>query len=526
MAFDRPEPTFRDEVVADYKGNRPDTPDLLVPQFALVREVLGALAVECVEKVGFEADDILATLATQARRRRKRRRGGDRRSRRVPAGGGPPCEGHVHPEGDLGHRRVRRGGDLGALRGPGALYPLLAALRGDVSDNLPGVPGVGEKTAAKLITTYGDLDGIFEHAAELSPKLRQNLLDHEAQVRANAAVIPLVRDVPLQVGVDDLGVGRWDAEKVKGVFAELELRSLWQRLAPIVGGGEEKLPRSSTAPPGLEVDLTGVEVVSPGGSKAASDALRRVAGQGVAVALYPSWVGDPGRSKLTGLAVAAVPDPASAKDGASPELSALWLDEEAVADEAVLRALGALVGQGGAGVMAHGAKELMRSLLPLGADVTGLDMDTAVAAYLLDPSSGRYKLEEVLDARLGLALGVGEPAPAGQLDLGTTENGENSAGCAQGAMAVGLLVGPLREALRSTGLERLYDEVERPLVRVLARMEVTGIRVDVAELKRIAKELVSECDSLEAQIQELAGHELQRQLDPAAADRALRASSG
>ena len=263
---------------------------------------------------------------------------------------------------------------------PARSYPLLAALRGDVSDNLPGVPGVGEKTAAKLITTYGDLDGIFEHAAELSPKLRQSLLDHEAQVRANAAVIPLVRDVPLQVGVDDLGLGRWDAEKVKGVFAELELRSLWQRLAPIVGGGEEKLPRSSTAPPGLEVDLTGVEVVSPGGSKAASDALRRVAGQGVAVALYPSWVGDPGRSKLTGLAVAAVPDPASAKDGASPELSALWLDEEAVADEAVLRALGALVGQGGAGVMAHGAKELMRSLLPLGADVTGLDMDTAVAA--------------------------------------------------------------------------------------------------------------------------------------------------
>jgi DNA polymerase-1 len=505
VAFDRPEPTFRDEVVADYKGNRPDTPDLLVPQFALVREVLGALAVECVEKVGFEADDILATLATQAR---------DVGSDVVVVTGDRDAfqlveDPHVrvmYTRKGISDTVVYDEAGISERYGvPARSYPLLAALRGDVSDNLPGVPGVGEKTAAKLITTYGDLDGIFEHAAELSPKLRQSLLDHEAQVRANAAVIPLVRDVPLQVGVDDLGVGRWDAEKVKGVFAELELRSLWQRLAPIVGGGEEKLPRSSTAPPGLEVDLTGVEVVSPGGSKAASDALRRVAGQGVAVALYPSWVGDPGRSKLTGLAVAAVPDPASAKDGASPELSALWLDEEAVADEAVLRALGALVGQGGAGVMAHGAKELMRSLLPLGADVTGLDMDTAVAAYLLDPSSGRYKLEEVLDARLGLALGVGEPAPAGQLDLGTTENGENSAGCAQGAMAVGLLVGPLREALRSTGLERLYDEVERPLVRVLARMEVTGIRVDAAELKRIAKELVSECDSLEAQIQELAG---------------------
>jgi DNA polymerase-1 len=502
VAFDRPEPTFRDDVVPDYKGNRPDTPDLLVPQFALVREVLAALAVQCVEKAGYEADDILATLATQARDA----------GRDVVVVTGDRDAFQLVEDPHVKVMYTRRGisdtvlydeaGISERYGVPARLYPLLAALRGDTSDNLPGVPGVGDKTAARLIGDYGDLDGVFAHTAELSPKLRESLLDHEAQVRANAAVTPLVRDVPLEVAVDDLGVGKWNAEKVKGVFAELELRSLWQRLAPIVGGGEEPLPRSSGAPPGLEVDLTAVEIVAPRGSAAASEAVGRLSEQEAAVALFPSWIGDPGRSRLTGLALARVPGPASGQD---TSLSALWLGEEVVAEEAVLGALRALTGPGGARVVAHGAKELMRSLFPLGVDVADLDMDTAVAAYLLDPSSGRYKLEDVLEARLGLTLGSGGPVPAGQLDLGTAEGGEQSAGAARGAVAVGLLVGPLREALGASGLERLYDEVERPLVRVLARMEVTGIRVDTAELRRIMKELVSECNSLEARIQELAG---------------------
>ncbi len=118
---------------------------------------------------------------------------------------------------------------------PPRLYPTLAALRGDTSDNLPGVPGVGEKTAAKLVSTYGDLDAIFSHVAEQTPKLRQNLADHEDQVRRNAEVIPLVRDVPLDISLDDLALGSWDAAEVKRVFGELELRSAWTAPRPDPG---------------------------------------------------------------------------------------------------------------------------------------------------------------------------------------------------------------------------------------------------------------------------------------------------
>ena len=516
VAFDRPEPTFRDEVVADYKGGRPDTPDLLIPQFALVRDVLEALAIVCVEKVGYEADDILATLATQARDA----------GRDVVVVTGDRDAFQLVEDPHVKVMYTRRGisdtvmydeeGITERYGVPPRSYPLLAALRGDTSDNLPGVPGVGDKTAAKLVSTYGALEQIFEHASDLTPKLRQSLIDSEALVRANAAVTPLVRDVPLEVGIDDLELGKWDAAEVKHIFGELELRSVWQRLAPIIGdGADEALPRSSTAPAALDFDLAAVDAVVPSNPVAAVESFRGLAERAALVALFPSWIGDPGRSRLVGLALAEVSTPATgAPDGSTPEAgstpetppkSALWLDEQTVGDEAVIESLRQLFGPGGVRVVAHGAKELMRSMLPLGVDITGLEMDTAVAAYLLDPSSSRYKLEEVLEARLGLTLGPSALAPSGQLDLGDTGLEESSKGAAQGAVAVGVLVGPLCDALATAGLERLHDEVERPLVRVLARMEVKGVRVDATELKRIMKGLVEECGALEVQIQQLAG---------------------
>jgi DNA polymerase-1 len=153
----------------------------------------------------------------------------------------------------------------------------------------------------------------------------------------------------------------------------------------------------------------------------------------------------------------------------------------------------------------------MRVLLPVGIDLVGLTMDSAVAAYLLDPSSGRYRLEDVVDAQLGIALDAGvEATAAGQLDLdgGTGQDGagDDSAGqAARQAVALGAVMAPLREALEKAGLSRLHDEVERPLVRVLARMEVVGIGVDSAELRRISDGFVAECGRLEAEIHKQAG---------------------
>jgi DNA polymerase-1 len=506
VAFDRPEPTFRDEIVEEYKGNRPDTPDLLVPQFALVREVLGALGIVMVEKAGFEADDILATLATRARDA----------GRDVVVVSGDRDTFQLVEDPHIKVMYTRRGlsdtvvYDEAGIRerhgvSPSA-YPALAALRGDTSDNLPGVPGVGEKTAAKLVSTYGDLDGIFGHVAEQTPKLRQNLTEHEAQVRRNAEVIPLVRDMELEVSLEDLALGKWDAAEVKRVFGELELRSAWQRIAPLLGGdAEEALPRAVGSPAEPTVDFGSIVARIAADAGAAADELTALAGAGAPVALAPVWAGDAGRSPLVGMAVVAAPaESPAAGDGAQP----LWLGEGLLADHGVLGALATLVGPGGAPLVAHGSKELMRTLLPIGIDITGLALDTAVAAYLLDPSSGRYRLEDVVEVQLGIALDAEvEAEAAGQLALEGGADVEVSTLAARNAVALGLLLAPMRAALVRAGLERLHDEVERPLVRVLARMEVAGVRVDTKELRRIADGLIAECARLEAVIHELAGEE-------------------
>ncbi|HLM96289.1 MAG TPA: 5'-3' exonuclease H3TH domain-containing protein, partial [Acidimicrobiales bacterium] len=454
VAFDRPEPTFRDEIVEEYKGNRPDTPDLLVPQFALVRAVLGALGIVMVEKPGYEADDILATLATQGRDA----------GRNVVVVSGDRDTFQLVEDPLIKVMYTRRGlsdtvvyDEAGIMERHGVspkAYPVLAALRGDTSDNLPGVPGVGEKTAAKLVSTYGDLDGIFSHVGEQTPKLRQSLSDHEDQVRRNAEVIPLVRDVALDVTLDDLALGKWDAAEVKRVFGELELRSAWQRVAPLLGGdAEESLPRAVGAPAEPTVDFASIRASVPAAADEARQALEAAARAKAPVAIAAVWSGDAGRSPVVGMAVAAAPtdvtpDEAAAKAADEAVAPPLWLDERLLADPGVQGAIGALVGPGGAPVVAHGCKELMRSLLPSGIDITGLALDTAVAAYLLDPSSGRYRLEDVVEVQLGVALDAEVAAEAaGQLALEGGAEVELSTLAARNAVALGLLFGPMRAAL-------------------------------------------------------------------------------
>ncbi len=506
VAFDRPEPTFRDDVVEDYKGNRPETPDLLIPQFALVRDVLAALGLRTLEVPGYEADDILATLATQAR--------DDGRDVVVVTGDRDAFQLVEDPHITVMYTRkglsdtvvYNEAGILERYGVPSSSYAVLAALRGDPSDNLAGVPGVGEKTAAKLVSSYGALDEIFAHLDELTPKLRQNMAENEDRVRRNAKVIPLVRDVPLELGLDDLALGAWDTAEVKRVFGQLEMPTLWQRLAPLMGDDDTPLPRSSVGATGPVFDVARVVTHIATTASEVVAALEAL-GDAALVALAPAWTGDPGRSALAGLAVAGTAaDATDAAEEGPAGGAAVWIGRDLVTDGAVLAALGALLGPGGRPVVAHGVKELIRVLLPHGIDIVALAMDSAVAAYLLDPSSGRYRLEDVVDAHLGVALDPGVQATAaGQLDLDgdTTEDGAVQAG--RQAVALAAVVAPLRQALDSTGLARLHDEVERPLVRVLARMEVAGIGVDRAELRRITDEFVAECARLEAEIHKQAG---------------------
>jgi DNA polymerase-1 len=559
VAFDLPGGTFRDEVVSDYKAGRSQTPADLLPQFEMIRSLLGKLAIPVIEAEGFEADDVLATLATEAR---------DRGHDVLLVTGDRDAYQLVEDP----HIRVlynRRGvsdyalyDEAGIEERTGVrpeLYPILAALRGDPSDNLPGVPGVGEKTAAKLVNEYGNLDTLYAHLDALSPKLRENLAAHEGRVRLNAEVIPLVRDVPLDTHVDQLTLGGWIEDDARDAFAELELRTIWNRMVDLIRGGAFGQPGGDgprivigesgaaadggaggpSAAPGSGTSaawLDALQVNAPDTAVAAVAAIEQLVTEARAAtgsaALHAVWSGDPGRSPLVALTLTAEPaepaEPAegepAARDGAAQPSGqvALYLGDDVggnslAAERSVLEALAVALGPGGVGVIAHNAKEIMRSLLPLGVDVTGLVMDTAVAAYLLDPSVDHYRLRDLSVAHLGTEVDDGEQGK-GQgtfsLELEGEDEGEGAGGAAVAphvlaaarlAATVSRLRAPLQAALVAEEEDQLYNDIERPLVRVLARMEVTGIPVDREVLREIATELAEECQTLEARIHELAG---------------------
>ncbi len=531
VAFDLPGDTFRDEIIPDYKAGRSETPPDLPPQFDMIRAVLGSLAIPVVGAEGFEADDVLATLATEAR---------DRHHPVIIVTGDRDSYQLVEDP----YVRVlynRRGVSDYALYDEAGIeertgvrperYPILAALRGDPSDNLPGVPGVGEKTAAKLVNQYGGLDALFDHLEELSPKLRQNLAEHAEQVRLNAEVIPLVRDVPLDVHVDQLTLGGWDHEEARRVFAEYELRSVWPRVVSLMedgalgqavaGGSPPDQPTPTVADEGATGPppawLTDPEVVVPATADAARAAIEALAAAARAatgnLALAAHWSGDPGRSPLRSLTLTAEVAP---EGPAGPVLHLGPAADEVplAADPVVLRALATAFGPDGAGVVAHEAKPIMRSLLPLGVDLRGLSLDTAVAAYLLDPSTDHYRLGDLASRFLGVTIDDGHGGQGqGTFDLddpAEAGGGEDHLGpegrlAVSWALALARLRGPMTEALAAVGEQGLFDEVERPLVRVLARMEVVGVPVDRDVLRAIASGLAEECQALEGTIQDLAG---------------------
>jgi len=484
-SFDRPEPTFRHQAVDGYKAGRAETPDILRQQLGLARQVVDVLRIPTVDAPGFEADDVIATLATQAAAR-----GdeviivtGDRDTYQLVQD--PSVKVLYNKRGVSDYVLYDEAGIFGRTGVRPADYPQYAALRGDPSDNLAGVPGVGEKTAARLINTYGDLDGIYAHLDELTPKLRQSLAEAEAQVRANAAVTPLVRDVPVAVDPTEAALGGWDLEEVRRLFDFLEFRTLWDRFVEATGSDKAQPVAPGAA---LQVHVAELDLAT----------LRAWTRSTPDLAVAAAWEGREGRSAILGLAFVVLPagDPAEAR----------WLPGELLATGEVTSLLNALLGPGGSRISAHDAKALMRGLMAYGVTFSNLELDPSIAAYLVDPAGDQYLLEDLAGRYGGVDLAPPGAAPAGQLDLMAAEEPPSEA-AARRAAAVARLVEPLGSALSARGMSELYDEVERPLVRVLAEMEAAGVRVDVAELKRLASELATEAKRLERQIQDLAGVE-------------------
>ncbi|MFM7068519.1 MAG: DNA polymerase I, partial [Actinomycetes bacterium] len=487
VMFDLPEPTFRHQRLDTYKANREKTPDVLVQQMGIVREVVDTLGLPVVTRAGFEADDVIATLATQASSE-----GsdviivtGDRDSYQLVAD--PHVRVLYNKRGVSDYALYDEAGIVERTGVRPDQYVWYAALRGDASDNLPGVPGVGEKTAAKLVTKYGDLDGIFAHLDEQTPKLRENLTEHEFVARTNAEMMALVRDVPLEVGLADLHPASVDVDAVLELFRSLEFPTLVPRLA-------EAFPDQFGAVEAPEVDVIEVELVVPEGETERSTALATAAAAEV-VAVAGEWGGSPGRSALLGVAV--VFDPATAE--------AVWIEAEQI--RGVIDEVRSLL-CGATQVVVHDAKPLLRSLLGIGLDLTRLTVDTKLAAYLLDPADTDYSLHALLQRHCGAELAQSESAASGQLDLGL-DGDTVPAGVDAGraALATALLAPKLLDALEQQGLADLNRRIEVPLVRVLARMEHLGVGVDVAVLERLRAELTAACETERAAVIDAAGEE-------------------
>jgi DNA polymerase I len=499
VAFDRPEPTFRHHLVSGYKATRSEAPDILRQQMGLVRQVVDTMHIPVVEAPGFEADDVLATLATQAAA------AGD--DVIVVTGDRDTYQLVEDP-----HIKVlynRRGvsdyvlyDEAGIVERTGVTpgqYPEFAALRGDPSDNLPGVPGVGEKTAARLITTYGDLDNLYLHLDDLTPRLRESLSAAEGAVRTNATATPLVRDLAVSIDPGDATLGGWEVAELRRVFEFLEFRTLWDRLLDATGGGKDDTGAVGTsAGKQLVIQLERLN------ADQAVHLFGRWTGAGADLAMAASWEGAEGRSRVLGVAFTEVDDGPEAEDAPDEgAVRAWWLGDDLFRDSRVASSLSAMLGPDGAEVSAHDAKALMRGLAPLGVDFYNLRLDTSIAAYLVDPAGDQYVLEDLAARYAGIALAPAGTTATGQLDLSGTA--DPALVTAERAGAVSRLVGPLSAALSARGMSRLYDEVERPLVRVLARMELVGVRVDTAELGRLGRVLAEEARQLERQVQELAG---------------------
>src|SRR5436190_3665041 len=334
IAFDAPGRNFRHEMDAEYKAGRKETPDVFRSQMPLIREVLGALKFPVLEVEGVEADDVIATLATRAADE-----GvdvvvvtGDRDAFQLVRD--PHVKVLYNKRGVSDYALYDEGGILERYGITSEQYPEYAALRGDTSDNLPGVPGIGEKTASKLVSTYGTLEGILEHLDELPPRQRQNLGEARDRVLLNRKMSLLQLDVDCGAEPTELKQGAFDAEEVRVLFDQLEFRTLLPRMMEAVGQVAAEPEASET----LEAE---VDVLRD--AAAAVARLRSVAESGARYALEPRWDGPPGRSGLIGLAIATDDETVSYLDGAL------------LSDEGVAAAGGALFADGGPPLVAHRA---------------------------------------------------------------------------------------------------------------------------------------------------------------------------
>ncbi|WP_184075655.1 DNA polymerase I [Nocardiopsis mwathae] len=491
VAWDLSGPTFRHEVYEEYKDGRSETPPEFPSQVELIQELLRMMGVTSLSATGFEADDVIATVARQ---------GGEEDMEILIASGDRDAFQLVtdtctvlYPGKSLSDLTRMTPAKVEEKYGvPPNRYRDLAALVGEKADNLPGVPGVGPKTAAKWIAKYGSLDELVAHADEVTGKAGQNFRDHLDDVLRNQRLNELATDVEVGAPVTGLTMKEADRASIDSLFDALEFAStLRDRLFAVVGAEADDSAEADAAPEGFSVDLA-----APGTGEVAAW-LRGHASTGERVGLAVSGTWGRGAGSVGGLAIAAA-------DGAAAHIDPTALDAD---DE---RALAAWLADADAPKALHEAKGPMLALAAHGWELRGLSSDTAIAAYLVQPGQRKVDLADLCRRYLNRELaehgGDGE-----QLALDVTGEGDAAEAArrdlATRARATLDLAAGLDSDLRKRGAERLLADLELPLVGVLGAMERTGIAVDRAYLDGLEEEFAAAVRQAVSEAHRVVGHE-------------------
>ena len=457
VAFDVSRQTFRSEQYTEYKANRSASPEEFSGQVGLVREVLAALRIQALELPGYEADDIIASLSRQ---------GQEAGFQVVICSGDRDCLQLVNDSTTVLYpvrgvselARMTPDAVLAKYKVPPGQYPELAALVGETSDNLPGVPGVGAGTAAQWLNKFGSLEAIVARVDEIGGKRGQALRDHLDQVLRNRRLNGLVADLDLGVTVPDLQAQVWDREQVHQVFDGLEFRVLRDRLFEYLSPAEPEVDEG--------FDL----------------AVARPTGPEVAAWLQAHAQGRVGMSVTGELGVAGL---ATGVALATPDGAVAWFGLADAGDEGT-DALMEYLADPAFPKIGHDAKPALHALRRAGFPLDGLAGDTQLAAYLSRPDQRSYDLADLSVRHLHRELRVEpaqEPEAADQLDLWAQDEpraAEAAAVEAAGVRAAAVLelADVLTAELARQGGDELLHRIELPLVEVLRRMEEVGIGAD------------------------------------------------
>jgi DNA polymerase-1 len=497
VAFDRSEPTFRHEQFVEYKATRKETPADFRNQLSLIFEVLTALGIQWLSAPGYEADDVIATLATQAEADGMRALivTGDRDTYQLVTD-------HVTV------LYTMRGISEMARYTPEAVvakygltpsqYPDFAALRGDPSDNLPGIPGVGEKTATKWIADFGSLAALVDNVDQVKGRVGDNLREHLDSVLRNRRLTELARDVPIDVGPRDLVPAAWDRDQIHQLFDTLQFRVLRDRLYTTLPNGilgQLAAATPAAAQGGFDVDLDRLGAGEVAGWLAAHAKTGRTG-----LAASGTW--GRGTGELTGLALSS--PGADLQEKASP---AAYIDPVTLTEEDD-RALADWLGDESVPKAMHDAKGPIHALAARGWPFRGLTSDTALAAYLALPGQRSFDLADLALRYTGHELPDASETASGQLTLDmAAEDSEVAMSLAERALATAELADALDADLAKRGATELLADVELPLVTVLAKMENAGIAADIEHFAEMSASLGGEVKAAEQGAFAATGHE-------------------